>query len=116
VENNVYHIALADDWQEGIESGFYTPKAFVHEGFIHASYPHQLQGVLKRFFKPTDRLVLLKLRTDVLGKHLVPEWVASQEQYYPHIFCPIQSKMVEHIWPLEEGFVLPPEVQEKSPE
>ncbi len=111
MEKNVYHIAIAEDWQEGIKSGFYTPKAFEHEGFIHASYPHQIKGVLTRYFKPTERLVLLKLRTDVLGEHLVPEWVFSQEQYYPHVFCPISSDMVERIWWLDEGHAVPDEVK-----
>lgn len=111
MEKKVYHIALAEEWEKGMESGAYVPKAFEHEGFIHASYPHQVQGVLKRYFKPCERLILVELRTDVLGKHLVPEWVASQNQDYPHIFCPIQSEMVERIWHLDEAHSLPPEVQ-----
>ena len=65
---HLFHLALASDWAAAQEAGDYRVstrgRTLEQEGFIHASYAHQVQGVRDAFYRDvTEPLVLSVFRT-----------------------------------------------------
>jgi uncharacterized protein (DUF952 family) len=55
------------------------------EGFIHCSYPSQLEAVLKRYYSDVEKVLILKIDTDKLLSKLVKE-PSTNDEMYPHIY------------------------------
>ena len=67
----IQHIAVADEWQDALESGEYiwSTRGMTIEqvGYLHASFPEQVRPTLERFYADVDApLVLLTLDTDAI--------------------------------------------------
>jgi glutathione S-transferase len=59
----VFHLALASDWSAAQEAGDYRVSTIgvtlEQEGFLHASFAHQWEGVRSRYYADvTEPLVL----------------------------------------------------------
>ena len=63
------------------------------EGFVHASFPHQIAGSLAKHFVGVDRIVLLRLDAAALGDTLVVE-PSRGGQDFPHVYGPIEAAHV----------------------
>jgi uncharacterized protein (DUF952 family) len=68
--DEILHIALPDDWTAAREAGEYRVSTrgatLDDEGFIHCSYPRQLEGVANRFYVDVTELILLHLEPELL--------------------------------------------------
>jgi uncharacterized protein (DUF952 family)/uncharacterized protein YqgV (UPF0045/DUF77 family) len=100
---NIYHITTAEAWQDAIAAGFYTHPSLAAEGFIHCSEPHQILGVLDRYYQNTPNLLLLCIDTDVLAAPLVFELAPSVNDLFPHIYGTILPAEVVHIYDLNKA-------------
>ena len=61
---HVFHLALASDWETAQVAGDYRVStlgvSLEQEGFLHASFAHQWEGVLARYYADVEEpLVLL---------------------------------------------------------
>lgn len=103
----LYHCATADDWAEAKAVGEYRistrGRSLEDEGFLHASYAGQVQGVLDRFYADlTDPLLLLVIDPDEVGVPVVPEAPApGVSELFPHLYGPLPVAAVVDVVPLE---------------
>ncbi|MEO6334395.1 MAG: DUF952 domain-containing protein [Pyrinomonadaceae bacterium] len=81
----IYHIVLPAVWEQSKTRASYQPESLATEGFIHCSYPSQLEGVLKRYYSGADKVLILKIDTDKLLSKLVKE-ASTNDEIYPHIY------------------------------
>jgi uncharacterized protein (DUF952 family) len=81
----IYHIVLPEVWERFKNRPSYQPESLTTEGFIHCSYPGQLDAVLKRYYGGVDKVLILKIDTDKLLSKLVKE-ASTNNEMYPHIY------------------------------
>ncbi|MGN6687880.1 MAG: DUF952 domain-containing protein [Actinomycetales bacterium] len=100
----VYHLALAADWARAEEQGSYDVstrgRTLADEGFIHASWEHQVGATRRRFYSDAGPLVRLRLDTAALrqvGSHVRVDIVADAGQAFPHVYGPIPVSAVEDV-------------------
>lgn len=90
----IYHVLHKHDWQKALELGYYEAASLATEGFIHASKAHQVTGVLDRYFKGRDDLVLLHIDEHKLTSPFTYEFSPSVNEEFPHIFGPMNLDAV----------------------
>ena len=81
----IYHIVLPEVWERFKNRPSYQAESLVTEGFIHCSYPSQLEAVLRRYYRGAEKVLILKIDTDKLLSKLVKE-ASTNNEMYPHIY------------------------------
>lgn len=92
--NELLHIALPDDWAAARSAGEYRvstrDRTLDDAGFIHCSYPRQIEGVANRFYADVAELVLLHLEPELLEAEVRVEPASDDgTELFPHIYGPI---------------------------
>lgn len=82
----IYHVVTAVNWQKALQQGFYEADSLLHEGFIHTSKAEQVQGVLERYYKNQNDLLLLHIDETKLTAPLKYELAPSVNETFPHIY------------------------------
>ena len=95
-ETTIYHFALIKEWESQLSSENYFPAAFLYEGFIHCSKRHQLEGVLKRFFKNVEDVVLLTIDSKRISAELKVE-AATNGDFFPHVYGKLNKTAIENV-------------------
>ncbi len=99
----IYHCGLRSDWEAAVTAGEYTistrGRTLEQEGFLHASYADQVDGVLRRFYADvTEPMVLLVIDPDRLTVPVVPESPpgapSDAGEKFPHIYGPLDPAAV----------------------
>ncbi len=96
---HVFHLALASDWETAQVAGDYRVStlgvSLQQEGFLHAAFAHQWEGVLARYYADVEEpLVLLTVDPDLLDVPLVVETPEGANEAFPHIYGPLQVAAV----------------------
>jgi glutathione S-transferase len=91
---HVFHLALASDWEGAQAVGDYRVSTLgvtlEQEGFLHAAFAHQWEGVRERYYADVvDPLVLLGIDPDLLDVPLVVETPEGADEAFPHIYGPL---------------------------
>lgn len=81
----IYHIVLPEVWERLKGGASYQPESLDTEGFIHCSYPNQLDSVLERYYRNAEEVIILKIDTEKLLPKLVEE-ASTNNEIYPHIY------------------------------
>jgi uncharacterized protein (DUF952 family) len=81
----IYHIVLPQVWERFKDRPSYAPESLTSEGFIHCSYPGQLEAVLERYYRGVEKVLILKIDTEKLYSKLVKE-PSTNNEIYPHIY------------------------------
>jgi uncharacterized protein (DUF952 family) len=94
VTEHLFHVALRRDWEAAQQAGDYrvstVGRTLEEEGFLHASYEHQWQGVHDAFYAGVDEpLVLLEIDPALLDVPVVVEVPDGAHQAFPHIYGPL---------------------------
>lgn len=88
----IFHLALPDEWAAAVATGSYERstrgRSLADEGFVHASFRHQLAGVANGFYADLDELVLLEIDPAALGAEVRLEPIPSGAEF-PHVYGPI---------------------------
>ncbi len=92
----IYHVVLPDVWDQFKTRPSYQPESLATEGFIHCSYPGQLDAVLKRYYSGVERVLILKIDTDKLLSKLVKE-PSTNDEMYPHIYGRLNHNAIVEI-------------------
>ncbi len=103
----VLHLALLPDWEQARASGRYEVSTrgltLAQVGFVHASEPHQVEGVARAFYADvTDPLVLLELDVAALedaGSPVRWEDVPGAPDPFPHVYGPLPVAAVTSVTP-----------------
>lgn len=100
------HLAVAAEWERAQAVGSYERStietSLQEEGFIHCSFPHQLQATADRYYRDRDDIVLLVFDRDLLDVDLVVEESSSGERF-PHVYGPIPVGAVTSAEPVPLG-------------
>jgi uncharacterized protein (DUF952 family) len=99
--NSIYHIVLPDSWAAQFNADSYRHESLHAEGFIHLSYAHQIEGVLQRYYKGVENVLILKINPDLLTAQLVVE-ASTAGELYPHLYGVLNKTAIESI---EERFL-----------
>jgi uncharacterized protein (DUF952 family) len=92
----IYHIVLPQVWDRFKDRPSYAPESLTSEGFIHCSYPGQLEAVLKRYYGGVEKVLILKIDTEKLYAKLVKE-PSTNNEMYPHLYGRLNHNAVVDI-------------------
>lgn len=83
-----------EQWTHACISGaFKGSDDDVRDGFIHLSGPAQVVGTLEKYFAGLHDLQLVAFKASDLGPNL--QWERSRGgQLYPHLYEPLQMRLV----------------------
>ncbi len=73
-------------WSAALTTGFYEAASLAAEGFIHLSREGQVRGVLERYYKNQQNLLLLHVDEARLTHELKYEMSPSINELFPHLF------------------------------
>ena len=101
---HLFHLALVADWEAAQAVGDYRVStlgvSLEQEGFLHASFAHQWEGVRERYYADVaDPLVLLEIDPDLLDVPLVVETPEGSDESFPHIYGPLPVVAVVGVRP-----------------
>ena len=106
VPGPLLHLAVAGEWERAEVTGTYERStidtSLAEEGFIHCSFPDQVQATADRYYRGRDDIVLLRIDPDRLGADVVVEEARSGEQF-PHVYGPIPVAAVTSVEPVPMG-------------
>ncbi len=97
----IYHITSAPEWNLAQSKGEYEPCQFADEGFIHCSYSHQLETVIKRFFLEKKNLLVLEIDSTALDCEVIEENLEGGTELYPHIYGKLPLNAIVSCRPLD---------------
>jgi uncharacterized protein (DUF952 family) len=92
----IYHIVLPEVWERFKNRPSYQADSLATEGFIHCSYPSQLEAVLKRYYSGVEKVLILKIDTEKLLSKLVKE-PSTNNEMYPHLYGRLNHSAVVDI-------------------
>ncbi|MBX9735122.1 MAG: DUF952 domain-containing protein [Chitinophagaceae bacterium] len=90
----IYHITTIAEWEAAKLKGYYEAASLALEGFIHCSTEQQVAGVLERYYAGQTNLVKLTINAEKLNHTLRFELAGSVDEYFPHIFGPINLNAI----------------------
>lgn len=90
----IYHVLHKSAWENALQQGCYEAGSLATEGFIHASKAGQVAGVLDRYFKGQDHLLVLHIDEHKLTSPFTYEFSSSVNEEFPHIFGPMNLDAV----------------------
>jgi uncharacterized protein (DUF952 family) len=103
--SRILHITTAQQWTAAQQAGEYRAASLQTEGFIHASYPQQVQKVAQRFYRDVADLVVLVINSTALQADVRDEPGRyagdSVDELFPHIYGPINLDAVGDVIPLQ---------------
>jgi len=114
----IYHVALASDWEAARAAGEYRVstlgRTLESEGFIHCSYPGQVEHTANAFYGAVSgALVLLSVDTERVGSEVVAENTGGGIELFPHVYGPIPAAAVVAVTELSrdaDGRIVVPEL------
>lgn len=98
----IYHICTENSWNKQLNSSFYTHESLDLEGFIHCSNEEQIAGVLSRYFKEINDLLLLTIQCEKVIAEIKYE-TAPNGEYFPHIFGQINKDAILKISKIDKS-------------
>ena len=88
----IYHIVLPEVWA-AFDTQLYRARSLETEGFIHCSFSEQLEGVIDRYYKDKDDVIVLGIETDELMSRVLFE-PSTGNDIYPHIYGPVNRDAI----------------------
>ena len=94
---HIFHVLLPEDWSAAADLEEYEAASLAIEGFIHCSFEGQVAGVLERYYKGVDAVILLEIDPTRLTAPLKIEFTATVNQDFPHIFGTINKSAIASV-------------------
>lgn len=92
----IYHIVLPEVWENFKDKDFYEAESLQTEGFIHCSFREQIEAVLQRYYKDSEKVLILEIEPEKLTSKLVNE-PSTNNEIYPHIYGKINREAIVDI-------------------
>ena len=104
----LFHLAIAEDWEEARSRGGPYRRSTLgvsldQQGFIHCSFPGQLQKVADAVFAGRDDVVLLAINRGQLSAEVRVEPTDGSIERFPHIYGPLDLDAVLDSMPVPLG-------------
>ena len=94
VQEPAYHITTPEAIKRMEDTGFLIAESLNTEGFIHCSEAWQLPGVAERFYKGVEGLKVVQIDPFRLTSKLIYEKAADAEDWFPHVYGPINRDAI----------------------
>ena len=95
--NLIFHLALAADWETAEGAGTYAVstlgRTLEEVGFIHCSYPEQVEDTARAFYADRDDVLVLSIDPSLLDVEV------RVENGFPHVYGPIPVSAVTDVVP-----------------
>jgi uncharacterized protein (DUF952 family) len=91
----ILHIATLKDWEKARALGIYKNESLQKQGFIHCSYPSQLERLANSSYQGQNALVLLCIESNRVHADVHEE--GQGDESYPHIFGPLNLDSVSKV-------------------
>ena len=91
---HIFHITEEKTWNAAKDSPEYKGDSLAGDGFIHCCTSGQIEGVLKKWFKGKENLILLKIDINFLLSPIKYENLEGGDELFPHIYGPINTAAV----------------------
>ena len=103
-DERLYHLALRDEWDAATHDGdAYRRSTIGHSldevGYIHCSFPHQVQVVADMAYRGRDDVVLLVIDRSKLDSEVRVEALTGDEEF-PHVYGPLPIAAVVDVRPV----------------
>jgi uncharacterized protein (DUF952 family) len=96
-EQFVYHIISAEEWNQTSHLEYYRAESLESEGFIHCSFAHQINGVVKLFYNGRDDLLVLKIEVVKLLPAMKVDPIPGGGAF-PHIYGSINLSAISGVY------------------
>lgn len=110
MEQWIYHVTSMDTWLQAQQAEGYRHDSLEREGFIHAAFAHQLDGVMERFFDGVERVTILCIDQRDVEAEVLLEGPVEEGGPFPHIYgsvnLPAVKRIVMFVREGDEGFKL----------
>ena len=100
----IFHVTSVQEWENCLKESHYFPAAFLKEGFIHCCKRSQLSGVLDRYFRGKNELLVLHLNADKL-KNAIRYEASAGGAFFPHIYGRIPKPAVVKVENIENSSI-----------
>jgi uncharacterized protein (DUF952 family) len=91
----ILHITTRKDWEHANHIGIYRTESLKKQGFIHCSYPSQLEKVADANYPEGRDLVLLCIESNRVRADIREE--SAGDESYPHVFGPLNLDSVTKV-------------------
>ena len=97
METVIFHICKKKDWEVARANGFYSGAAEGNkDNFIHFSESKEVFESLEKYFSGCSDLILLTVRTELLGSAL--KWERSRGgKIFPHLYSSLPLNAVVEV-------------------
>lgn len=105
----IFHVTTPEAWEKAKAEGSYGHESLAAEGFIHLSRPHQVRGVLERYYAGKSGLLLLEVAQELVTSEVKYEGPAADP--FPHIYGRLNLEAVQavrQVLDMPGGHALPP--------
>jgi uncharacterized protein (DUF952 family) len=89
----IYHITHIAQWEEALQTGYYTADSLATEGFIHCSRATQLTATANRYYAAQPSILILHISESLVIPPLKDE-VATNGEQFPHIYGKLNANAV----------------------
>jgi uncharacterized protein (DUF952 family) len=93
-ERIIYHFTERETYEQAKLKGYYQPRPFEKDGFIHCSTREQVLHVANFIAPKNGDLVLLEIDTDKVRPEIVYENLEGGEKLFPHIYGPLDLEAI----------------------
>lgn len=93
----IYHVTTRQAWEQAKQEGYYKSPSLATEGFIHCSKKEQVAGVLERYYKYAEDLLLLHIDEYKLQASLQYELSPSVNEAFPHLYGVLNIDAVSEV-------------------
>ncbi len=98
----ILHLAIPADWDDATEQGVYTRSwrhgSLTDAGFIHCSFPHQIERTANLFYSDLTELLMLHVdpgRCD--GPVVIEAGGGDASELFPHLYGAIPVGAVHEV-------------------
>lgn len=106
----VYKIVTVDEWELAVREGRFLGSGIdLKDGFIHLSTRQQVQETVDRYFDGQSGLLLVALKSKLLGPSLRWEQAMSngqtpsdREGLFPHLYGMVSMDVVAWVDPIQQ--------------
>ncbi len=90
----IFHLSKKTWWEKQRDLDVYHSENFHEEKFIHGSTRAQLHTSANTYYGHEPSIILLHIDTEQLTAELKYELSPSRQQFFPHIYGPINKEAI----------------------
>lgn len=89
-----HHLVPRDVWDAADPDAPWAPPSLATEGFVHLSFPDQVDATVTRHFPPDADLVVLTVDLDRLTCDVLVEDTTGRGEPFPHAYGPLDRDAI----------------------